>query len=113
MPEGYILNRAFVGGALNPNILELKDDQIIDRAKSELKEILGIKDDPEFTLIQRYPKAMPQYHLGHIEKVEDIFRKLKEHKGLEIAGNAYSGVGIPECVHSGELAAEDILKDLV
>lgn len=111
-PEGYILIRAFVGGALNPEILELKDDQIIDRAISELKEILGIKDDPEFTLIQRYPQAMPQYHLGHIEKVESIFGKLTKYKGLVLAGNAYSGVGIPECVHSGELAAESIIKKL-
>ncbi|MGB3728853.1 MAG: protoporphyrinogen oxidase [Thermodesulfobacteriota bacterium] len=111
-PEGYILIRAFVGGALNPGILELKDDQIIDRAKSELKKILGIKDDPEFILIQRYRQAMPQYYLDHIEKVESIFGKLTKYKGLELAGNAYSGVGIPECVRSGELAAESIIKKL-
>lgn len=110
--KNYILIRAFVGGALNPKILELEDDQIIDRAKRELKEILKIKDDPKFSLITRYPNAMPQYHLGHLDKVADIQKRLLEYNGLEIAGNAYSGVGIPECVHSGEQAAETMIKDL-
>jgi oxygen-dependent protoporphyrinogen oxidase len=111
-PKGCILIRAFVGGALNPNILKLDDAEIICRVEKELSDILGIKGEPEFNLIERYHKAMPQYHLGHIEKVESVFGKLKKYKALEIAGNAYNGVGIPECVRSGEQAAEAILKDL-
>ncbi len=111
-PEDHILIRAFLGGALNPEILNLDDNQIIDRAKNELEKILGIKGNPKFTLIQRYPDAMPQYHLGHLDKVANIQNRLLEYKGLEIAGNAYSGVGIPECVYSGEQAAENILKVL-
>jgi len=111
-PEDHILIRAFLGGALNPEIVNLDDNQIIDRAKNELEKILGIKGNPEFTLIQRYPDAMPQYHLGHLDKVANIQNRLLEYKGLEIAGNAYSGVGIPECVYSGEQAAENILKVL-
>ena len=111
-PEDHIIIRAFLGGALNPDILNLDDNQIIDRAKNELEKILGIKGNPEFTLIQRYPDAMPQYHLGHLDKVANIQNRLLEYKGLEIAGNAYSGVGIPECVYSGEQAAENILKVL-
>ena len=101
-----------MGGAFNPNILKLDDDQIIDRARNKLEKILEIKGAPEFSLIQRYHQAMPQYHLGHTEKVESIFGKLTKYKGLELAGNAYSGVGIPECVRSGELAAESIIKKL-
>ncbi len=77
-----------------------------------MEKILGIKGNPKFTLIQRYPDAMPQYHLGHLDKVANIQNRLLEYKGLEIAGNAYSGVGIPECVYSGEQAAENILKVL-
>ncbi len=111
-PEGYTIFRTFLGGALNPRIYDLNDGQIIDKAKDELTAILGIKGDPEITLIQRYPEAMPQYHVGHIELVERIKKDLSKHKGLKIAGNAYSGVGIPECVHSGEIAAESVITDL-
>ena len=110
--EGYTIFRTFLGGALNPGIYDLDDGQIIDKAKHELTAILGIKGDPEITLMQRYPEAMPQYHVGHIELIERIKKDLSQHKGLKIAGNAYSGVGIPECVHSGEIAAESVLKDL-
>ncbi|GJM17112.1 MAG: protoporphyrinogen oxidase [Thermodesulfobacteriota bacterium] len=111
-PEDHILIRAFLGGALNPEVLNLDDNQIIDRAKNELEKILGIQGNPELTLIQRYPDAMPQYHLGHLDKVANIQNRLSDYKGLEIAGNAYSGVGIPECVYSGEQAAENIIKTL-
>jgi oxygen-dependent protoporphyrinogen oxidase len=111
-PQGYVLLRAFVGGALHPGICELEDSVIIKKAEKELSRILGIKSAPEFTIIKRYPDAMPQYHVGHMELIERIKEKMNRHQGLEIAGNAYSGVGIPDCVHSGEQAAEAILKDL-
>lgn len=112
-PKDSIIIRAFVGGALNPGICELGDDKITEKVKRELSRILQIKGEPEFTLIQRYPNAMPQYHLGHIEKVQAIYERAKGYKGLELAGNAYNGVGIPECIHSGEQAAENIIKDIL
>lgn len=111
-PEKTILIRAFLGGALNPGILELEDVEIINKAQQEITGVLGIKDKPIFEILERYPQAMPQYHIGHIEKVEKIRKSLLRFKGLEIAGNAYNGVGLPECVHSGEQAAESVLKDL-
>jgi len=111
-PEGCTILRAFLGGALNPGIYELDDNEILEKAKSELTAILGIKGDPEITLIQRYPEAMPQYYVGHRELVSSIMGQMSKHKGIKLAGNAYNGVGIPECVHSGETAAESILKDL-
>lgn len=112
-PDSHILIRAFVGGALNPQILKFEDNQIIEDARGEIEEILRIKGNPEFCLITRYRDAMPQYHIGHLDKVANIREKLLEYNGIEIAGNAYSGVGIPECVHSGEQAAEKIVKDLL
>lgn len=111
-PKDHMLCRAFVGGALNPGILELEDIEIIDKAKQGLSEVLGIQVEPIFEILERYPQAMPQYHIGHINKTEKIQKKLLEYKGLEMAGNAYNGVGLPECVNSGELAAESVLKDL-
>jgi len=111
-PEGHVLLRAFVGGALNPGICDLEDAIMIKKVEKELSQILGISSSTEFTIIKRYPNAMPQYHVGHMELIERIKEKINRHQGLEIAGNAYSGVGIPDCVHSGEQAAEAILKDL-
>ena len=111
-PRGYVLLRAFVGGALNPGICDLEDTILIQEAEKEVSQILGISSAPEFTILKRYPEAMPQYHVGHLQFVEKIKEKLNRHQCLEIAGNAYSGVGIPDCVHSGEQAAEGILKEL-
>lgn len=111
-PRGYVLLRAFVGGALNPGICDLEDTILIQEAEKEVSQILGISSAPEFTILKRYPEAMPQYHVGHLQIVEKIKEKLNRHQCLEIAGNAYSGVGIPDCVHSGEQAAEGILKEL-
>jgi len=111
-PQGYVLLRAFVGGALNPGICDLEDTILIQEAEKEVSQILGISSAPEFTILKRYPQSMPQYHVGHLQIVEKIKEKLNHHQCLEIAGNAYSGVGIPDCVHSGEQAAEGILKEL-
>ncbi len=111
-PKGCVLLRAFVGGALNPGICDLDDADLIEKAHRELSQILGISSSAEFAILKRYPKAMPQYHVGHMELIERIREKTGRHQGLEIAGNAYSGVGIPDSVHSGEQAAEAIIKDL-
>ena len=111
-PDGHVLLRAFVGGALNPGICEMEDAIIIEKAEKEISQILGIKSAPEFTILKRYPLAMPQYHVGHVELVSKIREKISCHRGLKIAGNAYGGVGIPDSVHSGEQAAEAILKEL-
>ena len=111
-PKGFTLLRAFVGGALNPGICDLDDKQIMEKSIRELSSILGIEGDPAFTMIQRYPEAMPQYHVGHLETVKRIMSKSAQYRGVKFAGNAYYGVGIPECVHSGETASESIVKDL-
>ena len=109
---GHVLLRVFVGGALNPDICDLEDQIIIERVKKELARILGTKSDPEFTMLQRYPDSMPQYHLGHIAKVGRIKETVGKIRGLQIAGNAYDGVGIPDSVHSGEQAAETLLAEI-
>ena len=111
-PGGHVLLRAFVGGTLNPNICDLEDSEIIEKVENDLSNILKTKSDPEFTMIERYPNAMPQYNVGHIEKVKKIEEAITKHKGLLIAGNAYKGVGIPDSIHSGEQAAEAILDEI-
>ncbi|MEO8602037.1 MAG: protoporphyrinogen oxidase [bacterium] len=100
-----VLLRAFVGGALRPDLLELTDDELLRTVRGELAALLGVEREPVLARIARWPRAMPQYHLGHIERVARI-RSGAARLGVHLAGNAYDGVGIPDCIRSGEEAAE-------
>jgi len=108
-PEGDVLLRAFVGGALNEAVLELDDAPLVMRARAELREALGITAAPALARVFRWPKAMPQYHVGHLARVETIERRAGALPGLDLAGGAYRSVGIADCVRSGEAAAERAL----
>jgi oxygen-dependent protoporphyrinogen oxidase len=87
----------------------LDDAGIEQLVKTELGELLGVGGKPVFMRILRYPRAMPQYHLGHLDRVAAIEARIDSLPGLALAGNAYRGVGIPDCVHSGECAAERVV----
>jgi oxygen-dependent protoporphyrinogen oxidase len=104
-PEGFALLRAFVGGA----ILRGDDDEVRAAVTRDLRDFLGLQGDPEWMVVRRYPAAMPQYRLGHVDRVREIFRRIAAIDGLELAGNAYGGIGLPDCVASGESAAQRIL----
>ena len=110
-PDGCELIRVFIGGACQPELAELPDDQLRDIATSELRELLDIEGGPIFDHISRWPPIMPQYCLGHCELVEQIESRTTDLKGLHLAGNAYHGVGMPNCIHSGEQAAERIVSE--
>jgi oxygen-dependent protoporphyrinogen oxidase len=105
-PEGHVLIRAFLGGTLNAAILEESDAVLIGRARGELREALGITAEPVLTRLHRWPASMPQYRVGHLARVETIERAVAALPGLALAGGAYRGVGIADCVRSGEAAAE-------
>jgi oxygen-dependent protoporphyrinogen oxidase len=107
-PDGHVLLRTFVGGAMQPELLEQSDEEILRMVRDELNDILGVGGDPDFSVVVRYQNAMPQYHVGHLELVEQIESRTETHLGLALAGNAYRGVGIPDCIHSGEQAAERV-----
>ncbi len=109
-PEDHILLRVFVGGACQPELAELSDADTYDLVRGELSEILGYHGEPVFQDIVRYQGVMPQYHLGHAQRVARIETLTAMLPGLELAGNAYHGVGIPFCIHSGQQAAERILS---
>jgi oxygen-dependent protoporphyrinogen oxidase len=111
-PEGHVLLRCFVGGALNEGILESDDSALIAGARNELRELLGITGEPVLSRVARWTKAMPQYHVGHAGRVETIERCAAAHPGLHLAGGAYRGVGIADCVRSGEAAAEQVFGAL-
>lgn len=107
-PEGRILLRTFLGGALQPEILQHSDEELVQIVREELADIFGVQGEPDFMQVLRYPRAMPQYHVGHLRRVAQIEDELKTQPALQLAGNAYHGVGIPDCIHSGETAAEKL-----
>ena len=111
-PEGHVLLRCFVGGALNEGILESDDSALIAGARNELRELLGVAGEPVLSRVARWTKAMPQYHVGHAGRVETIERCAAALPGLHLAGGAYRGVGIADCVRSGEAAAERVFGAL-
>ena len=111
-PSDSVLFRVFVGGATQPHLLDLDDQAVGELVKRELRELLGASGEPALMEIARHPRAMPQYTIGHLDRVAAIRDRVSEHPGLELAGNAYSGVGIPDCIRSGQEAAEALLASL-
>jgi oxygen-dependent protoporphyrinogen oxidase len=111
-PQGHELLRTFVGGACQGELVDRPDDALLDLVTTELGQLLGIRGRPVFQRIDRWPAAMPQYHLGHGRLVKQIERYTGTLAGLALAGNAYHGVGMPHCIHSGEQAAEQIYAEL-
>jgi protoporphyrinogen/coproporphyrinogen III oxidase len=112
-PEGHALLRAFVGGALQPEMFELDTDAMERAVREDLRQLLGIEKPPLFSHTEKWPRSMAQYHLGHLEKVKRIGERLRALPGLKLAGNAYGGAGIPDCIRSGERAADEILEKLI
>ena len=108
-PPDRALLRCFLGGSRDGQILQLPDDEILTIVREELGQILNLKAEPLFTRVYRWKKAMAQYTVGHLERLRRIEGLLKQAPGLALAGNAYRGIGVPDCVHSGEIAAQQVL----
>jgi oxygen-dependent protoporphyrinogen oxidase len=111
-PEGEILIRVFVGGALQPELADLPDAELVSLVKHELRELIGLSGEPAVAEVVRWTSAMPQYHLGHVERVQEIETLVAQHPGLQLAGKSYRGVGIPFCIRDGERAATKLAKQL-
>jgi len=109
-PDGHVLLRAFAGGALQPAVFALDGAEIARRVEADLRELLGISEDPLFVEVAKWERSMPQYEVGHLERVAEIERMTSELPGLTLAGNAYRGAGIPDCVRSGEESARECLN---
>ena len=110
VPPDRALLRCFLGGSRDEAVLKLDDDQIVALVREELKSILGLAEAPLFVRIYRWPRSMPQYTLGHQQRVATVKQRLRRHPGLFLAGNWESGVGISDCVRSGRAAAADCLR---
>jgi oxygen-dependent protoporphyrinogen oxidase len=108
-PEGHVLIRGFLGGMLQGAMLAEDDDALVTRTRAELRAALGVAAAPLLTRLHRWPASMPQYRVGHLTRVETIEQIVAGLPGLLLAGAAYRGVGIADCVRSGEAAAERAL----
>ena len=104
--------RAFIGRAGEDEALEETDEALLNIVRDELRRTLGITTPPILHRVFRWHKAMPQYTLGHLDRLAVIEKRLAAHAGLFVAGNAYRGIGLPDCIASGERAADSGLKFL-
>jgi oxygen-dependent protoporphyrinogen oxidase len=109
-PEGRVLLRSFLGRAGLEAAAQLDDDEMTGVVRAELREIMGIAAEPELVEIFRWPRGMPQYRVGHAQLVEKIERAVAAVPGVELAGGAYHGIGIGDCLREGQAAADRALE---
>ena len=108
-PDDELLLRCFVGGALHEKLLEKSDDEIMDIVLEDLRSIMEIEGEPVMKKMFRYKKAMPQYTIGHEERIEGIEFELKSFENLYLTGSAYHGIGISDTVREAESTAKKAL----
>ena len=109
-PDDQVVLRAFVGGALHAHHLERDDQQLIASVQADLRDLLRIEAAPLQVVVTRWPRAMAQYHLGHIERVAAIRAAEATHPGLALVGNGYEGVGIPDVIAQADAAARRLCE---
>ncbi len=113
-PEGTVLIRGFLGGPRDEAVLQQSDEALLELARTQLVELIGIRPDarPRYAKLFRWEKGMPQYTLGHLDRVDEIERIEAEVRGFALAGNAYRGVGVPNALESGERAVTKVLGEV-
>jgi len=111
-PDDCVLLRVFIGGACQSGLLRLSRWELGQLAAREVAGLLGITGEPIVRRVVRQQQAMPQYHVGHRQRVERVDARLKRFPTLALAGSGLYGVGVPRCVESAESAAEQILQQM-
>jgi oxygen-dependent protoporphyrinogen oxidase len=111
-PENRAIVRCFLGGARDEQILDSTEDQILAIVRDELRQIIALDAQPLFTRVYKWRAAMAQYSVGHLERLKRIEALRQKLPGLALAGNGFSGIGVPDCVRSGTEAATKVLSEL-
>ena len=109
-PAGYVLLRAFIGGATDPDAASLPDDELVAIATRELSAVLGISGAPELTRVYRWQRAGAQHNVGHLDRVARLEARLANLPGLLVAGSGFRSIGIPDCIADGRAAAINALR---
>jgi len=112
VPEGHVLIRCFIGGALCEDLAEQSEKDLEDMVKIELKEMMGITETPLFCRVFKNQKANVQYQVNHGELIDQVNEQLASLPGMYLSGSAYTGIGIPDCVLNGTRAAESVIEYL-
>ena len=112
-PSGKVLLRGFVGGPHNQEIVSRSDEELVETVLAEFRQILGLNPfaKPLFSRVYRWYRGMPQYTVGHLDRVTLIENRSAQIPGLALAGGSYRGVGIPNCIESGERAVSKVLRE--
>jgi len=110
--DDHVLIRAFVGGAMNQELVFLDDDEMLKMVLNELKDIVGLTAAPVMHRIFRWVKGMPQYTIGHLDRVAAIEARAAANPGFYVAGGSYRGVGVPDCINVGKKAVQGALEYL-
>jgi oxygen-dependent protoporphyrinogen oxidase len=107
-PEGEKLIRVFLGGCLQPEMLNHSDDELVEIARQELADLIGLTGKPNLVRVIRWNEAMPQYHVGHNDRVAEMEAALRSVPGLCVIGNSFRGVGIAPTIAAARAAAQQI-----
>ena len=105
-PEGFVMLRCYLGGALQEEIAEKDAETLETLVRNDLQKIMGINETPIFCKVFQNHKSNVQYHVNHSERIDSVMEDLKNFPGLFLAGSAYRGIGIPDCIQNGNQAAE-------
>ena len=108
-PEGYVMLRCFVGGALNEDLAEQDEEAIAKMVKKELADLMGIHQEPEICKVFHNKKSNVQYRVGHAGLIESVQQELRAFNGLFLTGSAYTGIGIPDCIQNGTRTAQSAI----
>ena len=109
-PDDRALLRCFFAASNAENIWQLSDEAIVAIVRTELQQILGVSAEPLFARVYKWKSAMAQYGIGHLDRIDRIERLRQQLPGLALAGNGYRGIGVPDCVRSGQSAANQLLN---
>ncbi len=112
-PAGQLLVRCYVGGVGREDILQLDDAALTAKVRTELAALCGIRAEPSYTEVNRWWKAMPQYTLGHLDRLGQLDAAVSRYPGLVLTGAGYRGVGIPDCIRDGAAAADRVVQELL
>jgi oxygen-dependent protoporphyrinogen oxidase len=110
-PPGTSILRLIIGGQRNPELVDQDDKGLVHTALEGVRETMGVTTDPDVTYVKRWPRGIPSYAPGHIDRVDGIFERLASHGGLYLNNNAYRGIAMNDCVRNGRLVAERVIGE--
>jgi oxygen-dependent protoporphyrinogen oxidase len=108
-PEGKVLLRSMMGGACFPEYIKLSDDEVVARVRRDLKTTMAIGVEPAFVRVFRHEQAIPQYTVGHGQRLDALAGLLQKHAGLILTGNSYRGIGLNDCVAAAQRASDEAM----